>query len=195
MLELLATIAIIFVLAGLLLGGAHMAQRAARVRRTEATINTLAAACEEYWATYRDYPYWWYEGQTDTTGLSADADFRTKYLDGSDWDYEAINVAFCWFMSKDRVPSPFLSLDQTWFKQVGGLRSPKDNRYLYRVVDGFDKAIHILRPTQYYVQRTYVRFISEGPDGELGDDGPDGIWGTEDDTEPAKDNIVTELRR
>ena len=170
MLELIATVAIIFVLAGLLMAGASMARRAARIQKTNATLDALAAACDEYYAAHRSFPY----PHPDAVGSGSShlgdlPEFRASYYDGG-WTYEAYNVAFCWLMSKKRNPAPFISLQQKWYKKAGENLVGPDNRDLFRVLDGFDHYIRVERPSQYYDVREYIKFISAGPDEDFGTD-------------------------
>jgi len=162
MLELLATVAIIFTLAGLLLAGATMAKRAARNRKSGAAIEELAAACESYYKDYRDYPY----PNPDVIGLGAVPEFRAQYYDGG-WTYEGLNVALIWMLSKPRQPAPYIQLQHGWFEKVEGVVGP-DGRDLYMCKDGFDKYIRVIRPEQSEKSRTYIEFISAASDDSFG---------------------------
>jgi len=166
MLELIATVAIIFVLAALLLAGAGMARRAAFIRRTHATLDVLATACENYYAKYKTFPYVHPDHiGTLRTHLGDVAEFKAKYYDDG-WTWESYNVAFCWLMSKDRQPSPFISVQEKWYHRDEELLGP-DNRALFKVKDGFDKYIRVERPSQYYQVQEYIKFTSAGPDEDF----------------------------
>ena len=164
MLELLATIAIIFTLAGLLLAGATMAKRAALNRKTGAAIEELAAASESYYKDYRDFPF------PDPASLGFNSTstpaFHAAYYSGG-WTYEGIDIVLVWMLSKPRQPAPYISLDHRWFEKVDGCVGP-DGRDLYVCKDGFDQYIRVIRPEQYYKNRTYIEFISAGDDGDFG---------------------------
>lgn len=193
LLELMAVIAIIFALAGIMMAAADAARRSARKKRSEATIEVLATGCEAYWTIYRDYPY----PNPDSVGLGAIQAFRDEYYDGDNsiWTTEGYNVTLVWMLSRPRQPEPLISVQQRWFKKIDKDVKGPDGRTLYKVVDGFQNVIKVERPSQYYYVNTYVRLISAGADGEFGEPGPDGVWGTEDDTEPARDDIRRYIKR
>jgi prepilin-type N-terminal cleavage/methylation domain-containing protein len=176
LLEVMAVIVIVCILAAMLISTATMARNAARVKKCNVVLDILATASENYWATFHDYPYPdpGYVG-IDQTHMADLPDFQALYLKSGSWDPEAYNVTLVWLMSADRRPEPFLSTDQFCFKPVMDssgknqlLGPPPEQRKLYKVVDGFGNSIRLDRPSQYYYSRTYITFTSAGQDGIFG---------------------------
>ena len=161
MLELMAVIAIIFVLAGIMMAGAGKVREIARRKRGEAILDILATACERYWTLYHDYPY----PNPDSVGMG-DA-FRAAYREGDTWSVEGYNVTLVWMLSLPRQPQPLVSTHERWYEKIGHDITGPDGRQLYKVVDGFQQVIKVVRPAQYYYVNTYVKLISPGPDGDF----------------------------
>ncbi|HUW55704.1 MAG TPA: type II secretion system protein [Planctomycetota bacterium] len=162
LLELMAVIAIICVLAGIMMAGAGKAREIAKRRRTEAILDVLATACERYWTLYHDYPY----PNPDSVGLGGDAAFRSEYYSGG-WSTEGYNVTLVWMLSQPRQPEPLIALQERWYEKTEKDLKGPDGRNLYRVVDGFGNVIKVDRPIQYYYVNTYVKLVSSGPDGDF----------------------------
>ena len=162
LLEMMAVIAIIMALAGIMMAGAGKAREIARRKRSEAILDILATACERYWTLYHDYPY----PNPDSVGLGASDPFRTAYYSG-EWTDEGYNVTLVWMLSQPRQPEPLIALQERWFEKTKDDLTGPDGRKLYRVVDGFGNVIKIERPSQYDYVNTYVKLISPGPDGDL----------------------------
>ena len=147
-----------------------MARIRARKERSKATLNLLAAACERYWTVYHDYPY----PNPDYVGLAALGGFP-DYKDGTEWSDLAQNVALVYLLSKPRHPEPMVSIRQAWFRKIPEEVQGPDGRPLYKVVDGFDTPIKVVRPyksASHYVE-TYMRLISAGPDEKFDDEPKD----------------------
>ncbi len=70
-----------------------------------------------------------------------------------------------------------------------------DGRTLFQLTDGHDTYIRINRDQKYYEQRAHVEIISAGPDAKFGSPGADNIWGTDDDTADAEDNMRKNVKR
>lgn len=171
--ELLAVMAIIAILAGMIVAGAGMARKRSRIERTNAILNVLATGCERYWGTYHDYPY----PDPDAVGLgdvlreSSSGDLYLEFWDGSNWTEKARNVALVYELSRPRQPRPFIDTLKPGFEKTDrGLHGP-DGRTLFWAVDGFDKLIRVDRPVSDY-EKGYIEFLSPGPDGEFGDSIP-----------------------
>lgn len=162
LLELMAVIAIIGVLAGIIIGAAGKAKEIALRKRSEAVLDILATACERYWTLYHDYPY----PNPDSVGLGAVAEFRSADHT-SEWSVEGTNVALVWMLSMPRQPEPLIAIQERWYEKTAEDITAPDGRKLYRVVDGFGNPIKVDRPSQDYVGNTYIKLISPGPDGDI----------------------------
>ena len=149
LIELMVVVAIIFALAGIMMAAADAARRNARKKRSEAILDVLATACEGYWTLYHDYPY--------TTAAAVGLSDST----------ENVNVAYVYLLSKPRHPEPLISVRQRWFRKIDEDIKGPDGRTLYKVVDGFQNVIKVVRPTQYYYVNTYIKLVSAGPDGDM----------------------------
>ena len=181
LLELMIVISIICILAGFLFAAGAMAQRAAKVQRSTAVVQILAAASDTYYAQYRDYPY-------PDPALLGTAFKVSPYFKSGAWTLDAYNVTLVWMLSQPRSPEPYLDLNQKWFLKIPESITAPDGRTLYKCVDGFGNTVNIDRPAQYYFTNTYMRITSAGPDGKLG------IVGSLTDP-PAKDNIELYLKK
>jgi hypothetical protein len=156
------------------------ARRRAKIERTNATLNLLATACDNYWSVYRNYPV----VDSEEVGLGTSDQFDNVE--------ESRTVSLVYILSIPRHPRPMLKVGQQWFHKVDHGITVPDGRTLYMVVDGFHHMIEVERDVpdegdeEYKAAATTITFTSAGPDGEFGED---------EDDEEAEDNIEKVVRR
>lgn len=173
LLELLAVIMIISILAALMTVGGVMAHRKAKIEKTKAILEALETACSGYTAEYRVHPY------INPEPLGLDPEEDDHHL-----------AALIWLLTTRRT-EPFLSIDKDWIVKLEDVQKAPDGREFYVAVDAFE---HPLRFKQTVAGRSWwnakgkITFTSRGPDGEFGViDDETGEYDPED--EDTEDNL------
>ncbi len=173
LLELLAVIGIILVLAGLMMVGGMMAQRTAKNEKTKAILESLETACSRYTTVYRSHPY-----------ISAES----LGLDPEEDDHRL--AALVWLLTTRRT-EPFMSVDKDWLVKLEDVQKAPDGREFYVAVDAFLKPLRLRQTvagTNWWSAKGKMTFTSAGPDGEFGViDEETGEYDLED--EDTRDNL------
>ena len=183
LLELMIVISIICILAGFLFAAGAMAQRAAKINRSSATIHVLATASDAYLAQFRIYPY-------PNPGLLGTAFKVSPYFKNGAWTVDAYNVTLVWMLSLPRSPEPYLDLNQKWFVKIPESITAPDGRTLYKCVDGFGNTIRVY---QVSPSSGATAVTNTSNDLRLTSAGPDGQFGTSTTDLPARDDIEVYL--
>ena len=153
LLELLAVIMIIAVLASLMMVGGMIAHRTAKKEKTKAILEALETACSRYTSEYRVHPY---------------VNPESLGLDPEEEDHKV--AALVWLLTTRRT-EPFMTVGEDWLVKLEDVQKAPDGREFFVVVDAFEHPIRLRQTVagrNWWNAKGKMTFTSAGPDGEFG---------------------------